>query len=76
MVIITETDVCFSQWYFQNRELKRKSSVIAQKWSIESIEIADEPDEGTSTDGGDLDNLMKTIKGMFHFVYYFSCYVL
>jgi hypothetical protein len=45
--------------------------VIAQKWSIEAVEIADEPDEGTSTDGGDLDNLMKTIKGMFHFVYYF-----
>jgi hypothetical protein len=73
-IVITDTYgyflVSLSQWYFQNRELKRKSSVIAQKWSKEATEIVDEPDVGTSTDG-DLDNLMQTIKGIFHFVYYF-----
>jgi hypothetical protein len=60
--------VSLSQWYFQNRELKRKSAVIAQRWSKEAIEIGDEPDVGTASDGDDLDNLMQTIRGIFHFV--------
>lgn len=59
--VMEDTMKSASQWYFQNRELKRKSAVIAQKWSKEATEIVDEPDVGTSTDG-DLDNLMQTIK--------------
>jgi hypothetical protein len=46
------------------------STIIAQKWSKEAPVIVDEPDGVTSTDG-DLDNLMKTIKGIFHYVCYF-----
>ena len=46
------------------------SAVIAQKWPKEASVIVDEPDVATSTDG-DLDNLMQTIKGIFHYVYYF-----
>jgi len=46
------------------------SVVIAQKCSKEAAVIVDEPDGVTSTDG-DLDNLMQTIKGIFHYVYYF-----
>jgi hypothetical protein len=46
------------------------SSVIAQKWPKEATVIPDEHDAATSTDG-DLDNLMQTIKGIFHYVYYF-----
>lgn len=62
--------VSLSQWYFQNRELKRKSAVIAQKWPKVATAIVDEGDAVTSTDG-DLDNLMRTIKGIFRYVYYF-----
>jgi hypothetical protein len=55
----------------QNRELKRKSAVLAQNCLKEAsvciTDIADEADTGTSTDG-DLDSLMKTIKGNFNFV--------
>jgi hypothetical protein len=55
----------------QNRELKRKSQVLVQKClkevSINITDIADEADTGTSADG-DLDNLMRTIKGVFNFV--------
>ncbi|PNF18712.1 hypothetical protein B7P43_G05008 [Cryptotermes secundus] len=54
-----------SQWYMQNRELKRKSAVLAQRClkeaSVSIIDIPDEADTASSTDG-DLDNLMKTIK--------------
>jgi hypothetical protein len=46
------------------------STIIAQKWSKEAPVSVDEPDAVTSTDG-DLDNLMKTIKGIFHYVCYF-----
>lgn len=62
--------VSLSQWYFQNRELKRKSAVIAQKWPKVATAIVDEGDAVTSTEG-DLDNLMRTIKGIFRYVYYF-----
>lgn len=52
----------------QNRELKRKSAVLLQKClkeaSVTIADIADEADTATSTDG-DLDSLMKTIKGNF-----------
>jgi hypothetical protein len=45
------------------------SAVSAQKCSKEETVIVDEPDVVSSTDG-DLDNLMQTIKGIFHYVYY------
>jgi hypothetical protein len=55
----------------QNRELKRKSAVLAQKClkeaSVSITDIADEADMVTSADG-DLDSLMTTIKGMCDFV--------
>ena len=47
------------------------SAAIAQKWSKEATVIVDEPDIMTSTDG-DLDNLMQTMKGTFHYVYHFT----
>jgi hypothetical protein len=54
----------------QNRELKRKSSVLAQKClkeaSVSITDIADEADTAASADG-ELDNLMRTIKGVFNF---------
>lgn len=54
-----------SQWYMQNRELKRKSAVLAQRClreaSVSITDIPDEADTASSTDG-DLDSLMKTIK--------------
>jgi len=59
--VMEDTMKSASQWYFQNRELKRMSAVIAQKWPKEASVIVDEPDVATSTDG-DLDNLMQTIK--------------
>lgn len=53
------------QWYMQNRELKRKSAVLVQKFLKESpvsiADFADEADAGPSTDN-ELENLMKTIK--------------
>ncbi|KAJ4448689.1 hypothetical protein ANN_00079 [Periplaneta americana] len=56
-----------SQWYMQNRELKRKSAVLAQKFLKEApmsiTDIADEADTGASSDG-ELDNLLKTIKDL------------
>jgi putative sterol carrier protein len=55
----------------QNRELKRKSAVLAQKCLKEaSVSIADIPDEAdaAASADGDLDSLMKTIKGKFNFV--------
>lgn len=59
--VMEDTMKSASQWYFQNRELKRQSSIIALKWPKEATLIADESDTATATDG-DLDNLMKTIK--------------
>lgn len=59
--VMEDTMKSASQWYFQNRELKRMSAVIVQKLSKEAPVTADEPDAVTSTDG-DLDNLMQTIK--------------
>ncbi|PSN47488.1 hypothetical protein C0J52_13566 [Blattella germanica] len=54
-----------SRWYMQNRELKRKSAVLVQKFLKEApvniADIADEPDASPSTDN-ELDSLMKTIK--------------
>ena len=46
------------------------SAAIAQKCSKEATVTLDEPDVVTSTDG-DLDNLMQTIKGIFHYMCYF-----
>jgi chromosome segregation ATPase len=59
--VMEDTMKSASQWYFQNRELKRMSAAIAQKCSKEATVTLDEPDVVTSTDG-DLDNLMQTIK--------------
>lgn len=54
-----------SQWYMQNRELKRKSAVLVQKFlkegPLNATEFSDEPDSGPSTDN-ELENLLKTIK--------------
>ncbi|KAJ9582701.1 hypothetical protein L9F63_022942 [Diploptera punctata] len=54
-----------SQWYMQNRELKRKSTVLVQKFLKEGpvniTELADETDTSSLTDN-ELENLMKTIK--------------
>jgi hypothetical protein len=58
----------------QNRELKRKSAVLVQRClkeaSVSIIDIPDEADTASSTDG-ELDNLMKTIKGKFNFMLIF-----
>jgi hypothetical protein len=63
----------FLKWYMQNRELKRKSAVLAQRCLKEaSVSIIDIPDEAdTAPTDGDLDNLMKTIKGKFNFMLIF-----
>lgn len=62
----------------QNRELKRKSSLLAQKClkegNVSVMDVADEADTATPADG-ELDNLMKTIKGVFNFVFILSLFL-
>jgi hypothetical protein len=62
----------------QNRELKRKSTVLAQKClkeaTISITDFADEADTAASADG-DLDSLIKTIKGIFNFILIFLSHI-
>lgn len=62
----------FSQWYRQNRELKRRSQIITQKLmqgnsegSLD-IELSDEVDNNFE----DVDQLRETVKGTEKFVFY------
>lgn len=57
------------QWYRENRELKRRSSVLMQKViqvAPESIScFTDDTDSGVSTDNDDFEDLRKTVQGRF-----------
>ncbi|KAK7794159.1 hypothetical protein R5R35_005365 [Gryllus longicercus] len=59
-----------SQWYSQNRELKRKSAVLVQKFLEVSpagvLELADEGDNSNSANKEDdeLEGLRNTVKGL------------